>query len=119
MPPAQTENEKTAGESGLASGGAPDLGSPAVRYGLAVVAVVLAAGAKWLLDPALEAESPFLLFIVAIVVGAWFGGLGPGLFATGLALVACNYLFLAPLYSFRIDTSGACSTSCSSAGWGP
>jgi PAS domain-containing protein len=70
------------------------------------VAVVLAAAAKWLVDPALEAESPFLLFVVAIVVGAWFGGLGPGLFATGLALMVCNYLFLTPLYSFGIDSLG-------------
>ena len=106
MPPAQTENEKTADEPGVASNGAPVWGSSATRYGLAVVAVALAAGTKWLVDPALEAESPFLLFVVAIVVGAWFGGLGPGLFATGLALVVCNYLFLAPLYSFGIDSFG-------------
>jgi len=89
VPPAQTETQKTA-----------------ARYGLAVVAVGLAAAAKLLFDPALEAESPFLLFVVAIVVGAWFGGLGPGLFATGLALVVCDYLFLAPLYSFGIDGPG-------------
>ncbi len=94
MPPAQTE--KTAGEPGEPPNGAPDRGSRAARYGLAAVAVVLAAGAKWIIDPALEAESPFLLFVVAIVVGAWFGGLGPGLLATGLALVACDYLFLGP-----------------------
>ena len=87
MPPAQTERENTAGEPGVASNGAPYRRSPAARYGLAVVAVVLAAAAKWLVDPALEAESPFLLFVVAIVVGAWFGGLGPGLFAPGLALM--------------------------------
>ena len=106
MPPAQTEMEKTAGEPGEPPNGAPDRGTPAARYGLAAVAVVLAAGVKWTIDPALEAESPFLLFILAIVVGAWFGGLGAGLFATGLALVVCNYLFLTPLYSFRIDGPG-------------
>jgi hypothetical protein len=70
VPPAQTEKEKTAGEPGLASTRAPDRGSPAARYGLAAAAVALAAGAKWIIDPALEAESPFLLFVVAIVVGA-------------------------------------------------
>ena len=86
--------------------GTPGRNSQAARYGLAVVAVGLAAAVKWLVDPALEAESPFLLFVVAIVVGAWFGGLGPGLFATGLALVVCDYLFLAPLYSFGIDGPG-------------
>ena len=106
MPPARTEKEKTAGEPGVASTWGPDLGSPAARYGLAAAAVVLAAGTKWIIDPALQAESPFLLFVVAIVVGAWFGGLGPGLLATGLALAVCNYLFLAPLYSLRIEGAG-------------
>ena len=100
MPPAPTEN------TSAGSGGTLDRNSPFARYGIAVAAVVLAAAVKWLVDPALEAESPFLLFVVAIVVGAWFGGLGPGLFATGLALVVCDYLFLTPLYAFGIDGPG-------------
>ena len=100
MPPAPTE--KTA----AGPGGASDRSLQVARYGLAVVAVGLAAAVKWLVDPALEAESPFLLFVVAIVVGAWFGGLGPGLFATGLSLVVCDYLFLTPLYSFGVDGPG-------------
>ena len=106
MPPAQTEKEKTAGEPGERPNGTPDRVGRAARYGLAAGAVILAAGVKWVVDPALEAESPFLLFVVAIAVGAWFGGLGPGLFATGLALVVCDYLFLTPLYSFGVDGPG-------------
>lgn len=94
MSPAPTE-KRAAGP-----GGAPARHPQAARYGLAVVAVGLAAAVRWLADPLLEAESPFLLFVGAIVVGAWFGGLGPGLFATGLALVVCDYLFLGPSYSF-------------------
>ena len=100
MPPALTEN------TAARPGGASDRRTSAARYGVAVAAVGLAAAVKWLVDPALEAESPFLLFVVAIVVGAWFGGLGPGLFATGLALVVCDYLFLGPPYSFGIDGPG-------------
>ena len=98
MPPAQTEIGKTAR--------GPNRNAPAARYGLAVVAVGLAAAAKLLVDPVQNAESPFLLFVLAIVVGAWFGGLGPGLLATGLALVVCDYLFLAPLYAFGLDGPG-------------
>lgn len=85
-------------------GDGPDRRSSVTRYG--AVAFALAAAVKWLVDPALEAESPFLLFVVAIAGGAWFGGLGPGLFAAGLSLVVCNYLFLEPLYSFGIDSLG-------------
>src|SRR3712207_2014022 len=98
MSPAPTEM-RAAGTGG----GDPDRHTPAARYGVVALAVGLAAAVKWLVDPALEAESPFLLFVVAIAVGAWFGGLRPGLFATGLALVVCNYFFLEPLYSHRID----------------
>ncbi|HKH12430.1 MAG TPA: PAS domain S-box protein [Rubrobacter sp.] len=100
MSPAPTETRA------VGSGDGPGRRSPAARYGLAVVVVGLAAAVKWLLDPALEAESPFLLFVVAIAVGAWFGGLVPGLFATGLALVVCDYLFLGPPFALGIDGPG-------------
>ncbi len=43
---------------------------------------------------------------MAKAVGAWFGGLGPGLFATGLALVVCDYHFLGAPYAFGIDGPG-------------
>jgi hypothetical protein len=54
-------------------------------YVVAVLAVGLALLVKLLLNPLIEEESPFLLFFGAVMVGAWFGGLGPGLFATALA----------------------------------
>lgn len=100
MSPASTETKAAR------PGGDPDRRAPAARYGVAAAAVGLAAAAKWLIDPALGAESPFLLFVVGIAVGAWFGGLGPGLLATGLSLVACDYLFLGPPYSLGIDGTG-------------
>lgn len=63
----------------------PGLRSPAVGYGLA--AAVIVAVTKVVIDPFLEAQSPFLLFALAVMVVAGLGGLGPGLFATVLALV--------------------------------
>ena len=63
------------------------------RYGAATAAVVLALAVKLLLDQAVETGAPFLLFPLAILVAAWFGGLGPGLFATALAtLLAAAFL---------------------------
>ena len=44
--------------------------SPLVRYGAAALAVGLAAALKLLVDPVLEAEAPFLLLAVAVIVGA-------------------------------------------------
>jgi K+-sensing histidine kinase KdpD len=67
-------------------------------YVVAVLAVGLALLVKLLLNPLIEEESPFLLFFGAVMVGAWFGGLGPGLFATALAALTAGYFFLSPTY---------------------
>jgi len=40
--------------------------------------------AKLLLDPLIAEQAPFLLLALAVVVGAWFGGLGPGLLPQSL-----------------------------------
>ncbi len=42
------------------------------------------------------------LFYAAIVVTAWFGGLGPGLLAVVLATVSIDYYFVPPLYTLRL-----------------
>ena len=36
---------------------------------------------------------------LAVVVGAWFGGLGPGLLATVLGAITADYFFLPPVGS--------------------
>jgi signal transduction histidine kinase len=71
-----------------------------LRYGVAVLAVGATLGLKLLLDPWITAESPFLLLAGAVVVGAWFGGLGPGLLATLLGALGADYFFLPPEGSF-------------------
>jgi Domain of unknown function (DUF4118) len=53
-----------------------------LRYGVAVLAVGTAFLVKLLLDPLIVQETPFLLVFAAILISAWYGGLGPGLLAT-------------------------------------
>src|SRR5215211_7495459 len=72
----------------------------ALRYGVAILAVGAAVLVKWLLDPLTVQDTPFLLILGAIMVGAWYGGLGPGLLATGLSTLATDYFFLHPKVSF-------------------
>src|SRR5215218_11144564 len=72
----------------------------ALRYGVAVLAVGVALGLKLLLDPLITDQSPFLLLAGAVVVGAWFGGLGPGLLATALGVLCADYFFLPPEGAF-------------------
>jgi PAS domain S-box-containing protein len=72
----------------------------ALRYGVATLAVGIALLVKLMLDPLTVQDTPFLLVFGAIIVSAWYGGLGPGLMATGLSAVATDYLFLYPVGSF-------------------
>jgi hypothetical protein len=68
-----------------------------VRYGAAVLFVGLAGGLKVVLFPSIQEYLPFRFLIAAVVAAAWYGGLGPGLMATGLAILAAGRLFpLAP-----------------------
>src|SRR5215210_5796591 len=68
----------------------------ALRYGVAALAVGVALLVKLLLDPLTVQDTPFLLVFGAIMVSAWYGGLGPGLMATGLSVLATDYFFLYP-----------------------
>src|ERR671910_38164 len=74
----------------------------ALRYGVAVLAFGVALLVKLLLDPLTVQDTPFLLVFGAIIVSAWYGGLGPGLFATGLSTLATDYFFLYPVGSFTV-----------------
>src|ERR671921_2449005 len=74
--------------------------SPLLRYGVAVLAVGMAFLVKLLLDPLIVQETPFLLIFGAIMISAWYGGLGPGLLATVAAGLSTDYFFLQPASSF-------------------
>ncbi|MFL5777954.1 MAG: GAF domain-containing protein [Chloroflexota bacterium] len=64
------------------------------RYGLAVAAVAVTAGLRYLADPAFSGRAVFVAFILPVALAAWAGGLGPGLLATALSVVIASYLFL-------------------------
>src|SRR5713226_4009292 len=72
--------------------------TPAIwSYGIAVLSVAAALIiARW---PALHLEAaPVSLFLCAVMLSAWFGGIGPGLLATALSALAFYYYFLPPIY---------------------
>jgi len=56
-------------------------------YVLAAAAVVAAFGFRALLEPLLRGDSPFLLFVPAVLFASGIGGGLPGLFATALTLL--------------------------------
>jgi two-component system sensor kinase FixL len=63
-----------------------------LRYGLAPTFVALALAVRALLVPILHDESLFLYFVPAVLISAGAGGLGPGLLATGLSIVAAYFV---------------------------
>ena len=66
-------------------------------YGAALLAVGLAFACTYLMVPLAERPQLFLL-LAAVVVSAWYGGLGPGVLATGVAVVG-HLAFFEPPYA--------------------
>jgi C4-dicarboxylate-specific signal transduction histidine kinase len=67
-------------------------------YGIVVLSVAAALIiSRW---PALHLQdAPVSLFLCAVILSAWFGGVGPGLLATALSALAFYYYFLPPIHS--------------------
>ena len=54
----------------------------------------------------LGSSVPFLFFFPAILVSGWYGGLGPGLLATGLSAFVSFYFYMEPEFSFALVRTG-------------
>jgi signal transduction histidine kinase len=79
-----------------------DIGASVLRYLVAVWTVGLAFAATLLISPLVQpGVSP--LFLLAVMISAWRGGMGAGLLATALSALASAFVFLPPTYSLRID----------------
>ncbi len=64
-----------------------------LRYAAAPLAVVLVFAARALLVPVLHDDGLFIYFVPAVLIAAGIGGIGPGLFATALSMLAITGLF--------------------------
>ncbi|HWK00849.1 MAG TPA: response regulator [Xanthobacteraceae bacterium] len=74
-----------------------------VRYGIALLAFVLATAIHLLLDRILPTTVPFAFYFLAVLVAAVAGGAGPGIFTILLSSVTSWLLFVTR--SFMIDIS--------------
>jgi PAS domain S-box-containing protein len=68
-----------------------------VRYGVAVLSVTAALVIARLLQIQYNFE-PLVPFLCAMMFGAWFGGVKPGILSAALSLLAFHYYFLIPIY---------------------
>ena len=75
----------------------PPARAPILRYGVAVLSITLALIPAFLLSDVVE--SRLVVFAVAIMVSAWYGGWKPGLVATSFALTVSAYFSLGGAHS--------------------
>ena len=71
------------------------------NYTVAVVSVAVALGIMRL--PIVHLQGAIVsLFLCAVMLSAWLGGVGPGLLAAGLSAAAFAYYFLSPVHSLIV-----------------
>jgi two-component system sensor histidine kinase/response regulator len=68
--------------------------TPLQRYAAAAGVVLVAFLLRYSLYGTLDHRLPFAFFLPATIIAAWFGGLGPGLFAAVAGLLLGDYFFL-------------------------
>jgi PAS domain S-box-containing protein len=72
-------------------------------YLVAAGFVAIATLARALLDAWLGNTLPYITYFAAIVAAAWFGRLGPSLFAVALSCIAADWFFIPPRYSLKVS----------------
>lgn len=89
----QGEQQALNAESLILSGGYMQR-SLAKRYGLTALAVLIAFALRYWFFGTPETRFPFIFFVPAAMIAAWYGGLGTGLLATAAGLLLGDYFFL-------------------------
>src|SRR5437762_11403947 len=69
-------------------------------HAVAVLSVAVAVITAELITRLLNAEAIATTMLCAVIFAAWVGGLGPGLLAVALALLAFHYYLAPPINSF-------------------
>jgi diguanylate cyclase (GGDEF)-like protein len=70
------------------------------RYGVAVLAVIVAFELKFAFGDVLDPQVPFLLVLSAVIISTFFAGIGPGILTTLLSAIVVSYYYLDPVNSF-------------------
>ncbi len=70
---------------------------------LAVAMVAVATAAGWLLQNVLDLSNVALVFVLPVLTSALAWGLGPALAAACASVLAYNFFFIDPLYTFSIN----------------
>ena len=77
--------------------------SPILRYGLAVVSVVIATAVSLLIQEYQFRDVELPLFVLIMGLVTWYAGTGPAVVAVVLATALFSYFFVEPVYSLYIS----------------
>lgn len=75
-----------------------------VRYGTAVIALVVATALRYLLDPALGDRAPYGMYLIAVIIVAWQAGFGPAVLTIFGGTLLGRHLFDPPRGTFWFVT---------------
>lgn len=78
-----------------------------VRYGFAIILLAFATLLKFELYDYIGERTPFLLYFGVVIIATGFGGIGPGILATILSALVCDYFFIAPVYELKLNETDA------------
>jgi PAS domain S-box-containing protein len=81
----------------------PRITPDARRYFLAVLAAVAALLLRFILSPWLGTDNPYLTAWAAVVVSAWYCGIGPSIVCTLISALGVWYFFLPYFHSFTFQ----------------
>ena len=74
------------------------------QYGLALVFVALATGLAFLVQHLISAPNVTLIYVLPVIISATLFGWGPSLLAVAAGVVAFDFFFTEPYYSFTITS---------------
>ena len=71
-------------------------------YVLAFAATCTATGARYAMQQELQDRNRMLLFVPAVLVSAWYGGVGPGIFALLFGMFMCAWVLIPPVTNINL-----------------
>ncbi len=69
-------------------------------FGLPLLALTVAIGVRYALNPYLGDQLPFVTLFAAVAYAAWHGGRWPGVLVLVVGVLAANFLWFEPKYQF-------------------
>ena len=73
-------------------------------YLLSIASTLTATVLRYAMQSELEEKSRMLLFIPAVLISAWYGGVGPGLVAIGLSIFFVSWLLIPPITNINFGS---------------